>query len=175
MPQVTAAGLTKAYRVLELRRSLAEALPDSSPLRFEPVSQANLHQFRVVQNDAFRTSPNGATVSESELRARLSELTAPDLWQVGYLEDQPAAIVQVCLSGDTGEIEAIAVAPAFQGCGVGRKVLHRAMRTIRNHGAATATLQVVESNDRALALYRAEGFDADRLLSTWFNGPTLCG
>lgn len=52
----------------------------------------------------------------------------------------------------------LCVHPQWQGIGLGRRMLRRLLLAARNQGADTAFLEVRESNETALGLYRSEGF-----------------
>jgi ribosomal-protein-alanine N-acetyltransferase len=52
----------------------------------------------------------------------------------------------------------LCVAPAWQGEGLGRRLLERLLGVARQHHADTAYLEVRMSNDKAIALYESVGF-----------------
>lgn len=175
-PWVEQAGFSAAYRVVVLKRPLADADLAWAPpagLCFRPLGPADAAAYIQVHNDAFLTSPNGGVLDETELLADLAGLAHPDLMQVGYADDRPAIVLTAALDGRAGEIEALAVAPSHQGRGLGRAALCQALRTLRRHGAEAATLLVVETNSPAITLYQRNGFLFDRLYSTWFDGPPV--
>ena len=53
----------------------------------------------------------------------------------------------------------IVVTARFRGQGVGRALLARAQDHARSRGCCKLTLEVLEGNERAIALYRTMGFD----------------
>nr|WP_204115081.1 ribosomal protein S18-alanine N-acetyltransferase [Shimia biformata] len=55
------------------------------------------------------------------------------------------------------ELLTIAVDPAEQGMGLGRRILEDFLTAARQNGADTVFLEVAEDNTPALALYRAAG------------------
>ena len=57
-----------------------------------------------------------------------------------------------------GHVKDIAVAPTYRGRGIGATLLERALDAMRQQRASTVKLEVRESNDPALALYRRYGF-----------------
>jgi 8-oxo-dGTP diphosphatase len=174
IPAVTAVGFEPAYRILELRRPMPQPAPSADEtLRWEPVGGPNRRDCLQVQNEAFVHSPNGALLTPEVLDQCLADLAAPDLMQVGYVGSRPAAMLELEMDGSVGKIEALAVAPGFQGQGLGRKALEQAFRTLAGHGATEALLNVVESNTRALDLYLKAGFQQSQVLATWFTGPHL--
>jgi [ribosomal protein S18]-alanine N-acetyltransferase len=105
----------------------------------------------------------------------------PD-WQIGRLglEDALSATVHsrlivprddagcfaiVGVTGSTSYLQRLAVDPAEQGRGLGRRLLRESMRWARGAGARSMLLNTQPENDRATALYRTEGFEmlAERL------------
>jgi ribosomal protein S18 acetylase RimI-like enzyme len=57
----------------------------------------------------------------------------------------------------------IAVVPAFRGRGVGTQLIHKAIEVGRLRGCAKLTLEVLEGNTGARALYRRLGFEPYQL------------
>lgn len=55
-------------------------------------------------------------------------------------------------------IVSIAVHPAYQGVGLGRRLMHRAMRDLKRRGALAYDLYVQTSSAAAIALYCQLGF-----------------
>lgn len=60
--------------------------------------------------------------------------------------------------GSSGGVYGFAVAPEFQGRGIGRDVLRRVSRQLFDEGATSVRLEVAVDNDRALGLYTSVGF-----------------
>ena len=58
-----------------------------------------------------------------------------------------------------GHVKDLAVAPDYQGRGLGSALLERALDLLARHGYDVVRLEVRESNERALALYRRYGFE----------------
>jgi len=87
-----------------------------------------------------------------------------DCLRVGYhcvvVELDEALVGHAVLSAAAGEAHLlnICVAPAWQGQGVGRRLLKRMLRVAGEQGADTVFLEVRTTNAAAQALYRSEGF-----------------
>ena len=64
-------------------------------------------------------------------------------------------------SSETGEIYAIYVEPDVVGTGVGRELFARATGVLQVRGFTSATLWVLEANERARRFYEAAGWWAD--------------
>jgi len=69
------------------------------------------------------------------------------------------------------ELESIAVAPAYQGCGVGRTLLEAMLSAVAQAGAGEIILEVRVSNQRAIQLYRKAGFSEAGLRRDYYQGP----
>jgi mycothiol synthase len=63
-----------------------------------------------------------------------------------------------------GEVALVGVLPEWQGLGLGRALMRWSIARFRSLGLDEAELLVVAANDRALSLYRAEGF---RTVVSW--------
>jgi ribosomal protein S18 acetylase RimI-like enzyme len=66
--------------------------------------------------------------------------------------------MRVTRQRDTAGVYGFAVDPAWQGRGIGRDVLRRVCRELRDQGVRRITLEVAVDNDRALGLYTSLGF-----------------
>jgi ribosomal protein S18 acetylase RimI-like enzyme len=95
--------------------------------------------------------------NEMRWRARLSTVA---LNIVAALEGQAAGMVSASAANQDGTSELISmwVAPFARGRGVGDALVAGAIEWARQQRAARIALDVVESNDRAVALYRRHEF-----------------
>ncbi len=66
--------------------------------------------------------------------------------------------VRLSVHGETGGIYGFVVRPDLQGQGIGRDVLARACRMLRDGGCTRVTLEVETQNEGALGLYLSTGF-----------------
>ena len=181
-PHLVRAGFVVAYRVLEMTLPLtapeaaprcAAPVPPPGAVRFEPITAANVDDYVTVHNAAFLGSPNGAMTDAAEVGPELAAADFPEQYQVGYVAGSPAVTLVITVKDHTGNLDLLAVAPDFQGRGLGKVGLHRALDTLWKHGVTEVRLQVVETNTRAVDLYVQGGFTYDRTFATWFSGPPL--
>lgn len=77
----------------------------------------------------------------------------------------------VQLVADELSIHTLAVAPAWRRRGLGRWLLERALHAGARLGAATAFLEVRQSNWGALGLYRSLGFEVISSRKGYYEGP----
>ena len=66
--------------------------------------------------------------------------------------------IRLSVHGDWGGVYGFAVDPSQQGKGIGRDVLARVSRMMRDAGQSRVTLEVETENDSALHLYTSTGF-----------------
>jgi ribosomal protein S18 acetylase RimI-like enzyme len=74
------------------------------------------------------------------------------------LEGSVVGTVRVTRNDDTGGIYGFAVDPAWRSRGIGRDVLRRVCRELRDEGVRRVGLEVAVENDRSLSLYTSVGF-----------------
>lgn len=116
-----------------------------------------------VINAAFARLPAHIDLTPATLRRELREAeNLPGglvmLWSAG----EPAGLVRVARDEDGGRpvacIEQVAVHPDHQRRGLGRALLRLAVRLGETAGLPICQLSVNAENERAISLYRSEGF-----------------
>lgn len=70
---------------------------------------------------------------------------------------------------DIGHVKDLAVRPDARGVGLGRRLLSQSIRRMAGDGATLVKLEVRESNDAALSLYRDEGFELLRRVPGYYE------
>ncbi|MFC7176242.1 ribosomal protein S18-alanine N-acetyltransferase [Halosegnis marinus] len=68
-----------------------------------------------------------------------------------------------------GHVKDIAVHPDRRGEGIGRRLLGEALSAMRDRRASRVKLEVRESNEPAIALYREFGFEVRRTLPRYYD------
>ena len=68
-----------------------------------------------------------------------------------------------------GHLKDIAVHPGWRGEGIGTALLRRVLATLRAEGAKSVTLEVRESNEPAIELYRRFGFEPFRRQRAYYE------
>lgn len=103
---------------------------------------------RALLNNIVRQSGCGRSLAEASCVAR------------ERASDLPAGFAIVTEIGRChGHLAQVAVAPMFQGQGVGHRLLAHTFSQLAELGLDTLSLMVSQGNDRALALYRSMGFE----------------
>ena len=100
-----------------------------------------------------------------------------DLEHIGgfVIGDRPGQLAgyAFCSSvGDEGEILNLAVAPTHRRQGVGRLLLEACLDWLAVRGAARVYLEVRRSNEAAIAMYGARGFETTGLRRAYYRKPT---
>lgn len=89
-----------------------------------------------------------------------SELAAPGRWYVvATLDEQIVGYAGLAVTGTEADVQTIAVAPAAQGRGLGRRLLTALVDQARQQQARTLLLEVRADNEVAQSLYRSTGFE----------------
>jgi len=82
-----------------------------------------------------------------------------------YYPEYCATIQGLVSAGGCGAIQNVGVFPRHRGKGFGHILLHLALEGYQRFGLTRADLEVTACNERALHLYRSEGFQSVQLLS----------
>jgi ribosomal protein S18 acetylase RimI-like enzyme len=80
-------------------------------------------------------------------------------WLVVEGQGNRVGALAVTSHEDTGFVHGFVIDPPRQGQGIGRDVLRRVCRDLRERGATRVALEVAVENDRALGLYTSLGFE----------------
>jgi ribosomal protein S18 acetylase RimI-like enzyme len=73
--------------------------------------------------------------------------------------NQAGVLIGSRISANTGHIGQISVLPAYQGTGIGRRLINAALTDFRDLGYARVSLAVTTANKRAVGLYLSCGFE----------------
>ena len=157
--------LVHARDMLWMERGLEPPL-GAEGLTLEPLERAMGGAWIALHNACFFDMPNSATYGPRDLDRALSpgHDCGFALWQ-GAL----AGVYELDLTGETPEIEGIALKEDLRGRGLGRSLLGAAMARLGERGFARCGLLVATDNAPAFALYRAAGFRVTEVRSRWFR------
>jgi len=119
-------------------------------------------------NDAFSDYDIPARYTVDYLRALvLRRGYRPDLAVGAFDGDRLVGFVFNCLDGDAAYNSGTGVVPSHRRHGIARELMQRSFETTRAAGAATYTLEVIETNHRAASLYRDLGMRTTRRFQCW--------
>lgn len=71
-----------------------------------------------------------------------------------------------------GEIERIAVLPAYRGRGLGKKLMEAMVAFARNQDVHSVTLEVRSGNEPARNLYKSYGFREEGVRRSYYKNPS---
>lgn len=123
--------------------------PTNPALTVRPAAADDIPAIASIMSATFDFVPD-------DVADRLHQPT--DRTYVVDLAGEVVATARLAFADEVGSIYGFAVAPDQQGRGIGRDVLRRCCRTLRDQGASRVTLEVEVDNDRALGLYTSVGF-----------------
>ena len=92
-------------------------------------------------------------------------------WQVGHRVEAPAGFVLARLAAGESEILTIAVARNWRRHGLGRELMEAVLRHLHGERAEALFLEVDETNQPAIALYRRLGFDEVARRPAYYDKP----
>ncbi|MCA9005455.1 MAG: GNAT family acetyltransferase [Planctomycetaceae bacterium] len=88
----------------------------------------------------------------------------PDLFLVGEYSGSIVATVMGGYEGHRGWINYLAVSPAWQRRGFGRKIMQHVEVLIREKGCPKINLQVRETNQAVVSFYESLGYQCDHVI-----------
>jgi GNAT superfamily N-acetyltransferase len=99
----------------------------------------------------------------------MAELSDFDLGlsQVALGGDGPVGICVLGVRGGQGWIGGLGVVPAARRRGIGRRLMEAVLGAARGANVARVSLEVLEPNTGAIALYEQLGFERTRMLEVW--------
>lgn len=126
-------------------------------------------------SDAFEGYPVPFSLTLEDFRYKFETYMQLDyaLSAGAWAGERLAGFLMVRAWGSEVYIGATGVRRAWQGKGVVRRLLTRQTEAFRAGGAKSLRLEVLEKNERALRLYRENGFETSRTLSSYRGTPVI--
>lgn len=129
--------------------------------RLRPMTPEDLPAVLAIEETVFGDDAWPASFFQRDLANEHStylvlELLSPD---PGGTYAELAGYAGYWLLEDEANLMNIAIAPAWQGLGLGERLLRATLAEMQARGAAVCTLEVRVGNARAQALYRRLGFE----------------
>lgn len=125
---------------------------------FEPADTDNVVQ---LWRDCSLTRPHNNPRLDIERKLTVQ----PEMFLVGRIDGRIMASIMVGYDGHRGWINYLAVAPAEQGSGHGRRLMLEAERMLTALGCPKINLQIRTGNNSAMSFYRSLGYAADDAVS----------
>lgn len=125
-------------------------------VRLRTVRPADVESLAGLAQELFAGDPPWSTEHfESELAG-----VSDSRWYVAAEADgQLAGYAGLLVSGDTADVQTLAVAAAHQRRGIGSTMLAALIEEARRRGASTLLLEVRADNEAAIALYTRHHFE----------------
>jgi ribosomal protein S18 acetylase RimI-like enzyme len=142
---------------MQQRREPAEGVaPDLVALRSARAERGDVQFVAGCLAAAFEEDVAAPSFDDS---ARIEQLLAGTSIIERLPDREPVGVLRVEREGGVASIYGFGVLPAMQGRGYGQAALSALTRQLHRSGAGTISLEVLSTNDRALRLYTACGFD----------------
>lgn len=155
------AGFDPEYELLMMRRDLKEHCP-APALEAREASSSHWDRAIEIDNQAFAPDwqVGGLGLRDAAAATPVSQLLVCE--QEGKVDG--FAIIGV--SGQTGYLQRLAVAPSRRGVGIGRSLLRAGVRWAQSRRARSMLLNTQPGNLAAISLYEGDGFELlpERLL-----------
>jgi GNAT superfamily N-acetyltransferase len=138
---------------------------------FVPASTLSMAQLTALFNAAYRGYPVPARLDEPALRRHLSRNDVDlDASRIA-VDGSAVSFALIARRGSAAWVGGMGTIPTGRRTGVGERTLTHALRAL--NGTTTASLEVLDENHAARALYEKLGFVATRrLLVCTLRGPT---
>lgn len=154
------AGLEPVRSVVKMVWTASE-LPVSSDVT--PLDAGDVEEFVAVNNAAFADHPDQGGLTAEEFAKRGGEVL------VAKIDGRIAGFAWI--KTDPAELYVLGVSPDFQGRGLGKTLTRAALSELVGRGADSVQLFCSGSDERALGLYDAMGFEAIRT-DVMYGAPT---
>jgi ribosomal protein S18 acetylase RimI-like enzyme len=89
----------------------------------------------------------------------------PELFLVGLLDGQCVGTAMGGFDGHRGWVYYLAVAPAYQGRGLGRRLMRHLESALESMGCPKLNLQIRGDNEAVVRFYEREGYGRDEVVS----------
>ena len=139
-------------------------------IELKSLSIFNYKDYMDIQNDAFKNSPNGATIDELEVKDYIVQYANnEDMIGLCFIENKPCGIYELSTNENIGWIDILAVAPICQNKRIGQTLIVKCIQYLWQKGVEGIKLLVITSNEIAVKLYKENGFQEEKVFSYWFQ------
>jgi tRNA threonylcarbamoyl adenosine modification protein YeaZ len=149
---------------------ILDAEPDAIPLRPLYLAESYAKRPRAKVDIVLSTGDDATRLAELHAASFETAWNAADLARllampgaiglVAMQGDQALGFILLRMAGDEAEIISICTRPDTRRQGIGAKLIDAAVALLGQQGAARLLIEVADSNDAALALYRKFGFSS---------------
>lgn len=121
-------------------------------------------------NAAFAQSPMSVDTTLEQCRI-LASARSPNAIMLAYRDGRCVGFCRTAVHPDHGDVDVLGVVPEARRMGLGRALLRWGVGWLVERRAPNVRLTVDGENERALALYRGEGFEVVRARRIWRRAP----
>lgn len=164
IPQLVESGFIYVHSLVELKKCKREIYEDAVAIDLLTLEYAEA--FATIMTEAFKDSPNGATVTVEDAKKQAEE---NDLCGVISVGSTAVGAFELTLKDEIGWIDTLAVAPSNQNKGYGRLLFRSVQNYLWERGAKELKMCVFDTNKIAFDLYLKHGFTRGQLLSKWYS------
>ena len=137
--------------------------PEGTAIRGFENGERDLAAFVDVFNRSWLEQDHGFLLTVDDAREHIANGTVdPAAIFLAEAAGAPVGFVRCARHATRGEVAVLGVVPEWRGRGLGRALLRWGTQWLLDRGAEPVTLLVDGKNDRALVLYRGEGFEVRR-------------
>jgi len=139
-------------------------------MELSPLCIFNSHEYMNIHNKAFENSPNGGTIDDLEVKDYIVQYANnEDLIGICCFEKRPCGIYELSIDGNTGWVDTIGIMPIYQKKGLGKTLLVKCINKLYEKKMNEIKLLVITSNEIAVNMYKDNGFEDERVFSSWFE------
>ncbi|HEY5587316.1 MAG TPA: GNAT family N-acetyltransferase [Candidatus Paceibacterota bacterium] len=156
--------------VMRYKEDKNMVMKTNNDIELKPLCILNAHEYMDIHNDAFKNSPNGGTIDEVEVKDYIVQnANNEDLIGICFAQKKPCGIYELSIDGDTGWVDILAIAPVYQNSGLGKSLLVKCIKKLYEQNLDEVKLLVITSNNIAVNMYKASGFEMEKVFSYWFE------
>jgi ribosomal protein S18 acetylase RimI-like enzyme len=152
-------------------RSVNACAPPARAILAVVIRTLTPHDFPAV-HDTFVEAFSDYVVPMAPAREQLGEMfqrrgAVMDASVAAFEDDRIVAFTINCIDGTRGYDTGTGVVPSHRRRGLARELMLRSFDVLRERGCSEYVLEVLEQNEKAVALYRDCGFVETRRLQCW--------
>lgn len=143
---------------------------ENADVELKPLCILNSHKYMDIHNDAFKNSPNGATIDEAEVNDYIIHYANNhDLIGICFAEKNACGIYELSIDENIGWINTLGIAPCYQRKGLGSALVAKCIKKLYEQNLEEIKLLVITSNDTAVKMYKENDFKEENIFSYWFE------
>ena len=172
IPYINKMEFTHIYDAMVMRYRKGENMLSrvKNDMELMPLCISNSLEYMNIHNEAFKNSPNGATIDELEVKDYIVQYANnEELIGICFDKEKPCGIYELSIDGSIGWIDTLAIVPSYQNRELGKSLLLECIKKLYEENLEEVKLLVITSNDVALHLYRGFGFKEEYVFSYWFE------